>query len=306
MFKSSGRSFGRKSTGTVTVIEDRVRRSSARNARLALFITLSVVWLLAATVAADRMHPILAALLGLGVGVVAGLAAWLIVRVWPVFRLLWWWTPEITLGLVLVYGWTALAHHTPWWLRLPALALLLGVPAFIPVLRRKVVALAWCAIVRHRLRTCFAQFIITNRTGSLPLILLARPTPVGERVWVYLRPGLSLAEMQTRLDKLAVACHADTVIVERASEATAAYLRIDIKRRDALKAMIGSPLVDLVDPNTPTPGRSTGDVPTALDLPDVTTHMPAQRHESNGRRPAAPGGVPAMAGATGDDDTDWI
>jgi hypothetical protein len=36
----------------------------------------------------------------------------------------------------------------------------------------------WCLITRHRLRTCFSEFIITNRTGSLPLILWARPTPV--------------------------------------------------------------------------------------------------------------------------------
>ena len=30
--------------------------------------------------------------------------------------------------------------------------------------------------------TCFAQFIISNQSGSRPLILWARPTPVGERV----------------------------------------------------------------------------------------------------------------------------
>ena len=56
---------------------------------------------------------------------------------------------------------------------------------------RHIIAVAWCLIVRHRIRTCFAQFIISNQSGSLPLILWARPTPVGERVWVWLRTGLS-------------------------------------------------------------------------------------------------------------------
>jgi hypothetical protein len=49
-------------------------------------------------------------------------------------------------------------------------------------------ALAWCQISRHRIRTCFYEFIITSRTGTLPLILGARPTPAGERLWVFCAP----------------------------------------------------------------------------------------------------------------------
>ena len=112
-------------------------------------------------------------------------------------------------------------------------------------MRRPIVALGWCFIVRHRLRTCFAQFIVANQSGSLPLILAARPTPVGERVWIYLRPGLSVNELQSRVDKIAVACHASTVIIDRASSRTAAFVRVDIKRRDVLGGLVGTPLATI-------------------------------------------------------------
>ena len=73
----------------------------------------------------------------------------------------------------------------------------------------------WCLITRHRIRTCFAEFIITNRTGSLPFLLLTIPTSVGERLWIWLRPGLALSDIQDRLDLIAVACWADVAIANR-------------------------------------------------------------------------------------------
>jgi len=296
----------------VTVLEARVHRSSARNARLAFILTLAVVGLLTATIAADRMHPILALFAGGAIGTVSGAIAWLLVRIWPVIRLLWWWTPEIGLALAVVYGWTALVRHTHPALRLAVLAVLVGVPAAVPFIRRRIVALAWCLIVRHRLRVCFKEFIIANQSGTLPLILWARPTPVGERVWIYLRPGLSLTDLEGRHEKLAVACHADTVIVERASEATAAYLRLDIKRREVLTATIGSPLVGLVDPDTPAVLRPVTDLPTALDLPDVapdvfTGKTATRRTDTRATPTPAPATAPAASNRPGADDvTDWI
>src|SRR2546430_1066793 len=131
MSKSNGRGlFGRKSGSTVTVIEDRVYRSTARNAKLAFFLTLFGVGLLAATIA-----------------------------------------------------------------------------------------------------------------GPLPFIGLAIPTLVGERVWICLRPGLSRADLEGRLDKLAVACYAATVTVTKASESNAAWVRLDIKRRNPLTGKVAAPLV---------------------------------------------------------------
>ncbi|MEU7930228.1 hypothetical protein [Micromonospora echinofusca] len=306
MSKSSPRrSFGRKSNGTITVIEAKVHRSSARNARLAFILTAVITGILTATVATSYTHPILALFIAVAVGVPLGALAWVLVRIWPVLRLLWWWLPETALTVLVLTFWVQLANHTPAVVTLVVVALVVGVPAAIPTIRRQVVAWAWCLIVRHRLRVCFAQFIIANQSGSLPLILWAKPTPVGERVWVYLRPGLSLADLEGRLDRIAVTCHASTALVERASDGNAAYLRFDIKRREVLTAQVGSPLVDVINPDTPEVDRPTPVIPTALDLPDVdapTITLPAQKKpatttSANGSKPAA---------SDVDDVSDWI
>ncbi|MFI7213144.1 hypothetical protein ACIBP4_01095 [Micromonospora maritima] len=312
MSKSSPRrSFGRKSGGTITVIEAKVHRSSARNARLAFILTAVIVGLLSAVVAASYIHPILAVFAGALIGVPLGGLAWLLVRVWPVLRLLWWWTPEIGLTTVLGICWVQLANHTPMPVTLAVVTLVVGVPAALPASRRFVIAWTWCLIVRHRLRVCFAQFIIANQSGSLPLILWAKPTPVGERVWVYLRPGLSLADLEGRLDRIAVACHASTALIERASDGNAAYLRFDIKRREVLTAQVGSPLVDVIDDTIPVTERIPATVPTALDLPDVdmpTVTLPTQGKPAV-KKPAttANGSKPAASAASDVDDvSDWI
>jgi hypothetical protein len=246
---------------------------------------------------------------GVLAGVVCGFVAAVLVRVWPVLRVLWWWTPEIGLITLLGFCLVQLANHTPTLVTLVVVALVVGVPAAIPASRRALVAWTWCLVVRHRLRVCFAQFIIANQSGSLPLILWAKPTPVGERVWVYLRPGLSMADLEGRLDRIAVACHAATALIERASDGNAAYLRFDIKRREVLTANVGSPLVEVITSDTPTVDRPAPVIPTALDLPDVdapTITLPAQK------KPPAPtntanGSKPAATSSTSEDDvSDWI
>ncbi|GAA4565019.1 hypothetical protein GCM10023176_12170 [Micromonospora coerulea] len=306
MSKSSPRRpFGRN-TGTVTVIEAKVHRSSARNARLAFILTAVIVGLLAAVVAASSIHPILALFLGAAIGVPSGGLAWVLVRIWPVLRLLWWWSIETVLTTAVITFWVQLANNTSTPVTLAVVVLIVGVPAAVPACRRAVVAWTWCLVVRHRLRVCFAQFIIANQSGSLPLILWARPTPVGERVWVYLRPGLSLADLEGRLDRIAVACHASTALVERASDGNSAYLRFDIKRREVLTATVGSPLVDVINPDTPTADRPSPVIPTALDLPDVDAPvitLPVQKKPAttaNGTKPAATSSAPE------DDVSDWI
>src|SRR3954470_11721575 len=80
MAKNSGRSMSRRGSsrrGTVTVIEDHVSRSYTRNAKIAFWVVSIVVGLLAATVLADKMHPILALILGgaIGAGVALPIAA---------------------------------------------------------------------------------------------------------------------------------------------------------------------------------------------------------------------------------------
>jgi hypothetical protein len=142
-------------------------------------------------------------------------------------------------------------------------------------------------------------------------------------VHVYLRPGLSITDLEHRLEKIAVACHATAVTVDRASDRTAAHLRLDIKRREVLGATVSSPLVDLVDPTTPLPARTPGVLPTALDLPDVPNDTPTTKGRPvltriDGGKPsprptAAPAIAPAVspapavvASVDGDDLSDWI
>ena len=273
------------------VIELKVHRSSARNARMAFIITAITVFLVALVVAKIYVHPILAVFIAAPIATAIGGIAWTLVRIWPVIRLLWWWTPEIGLIIATAWAWTALASNTAAWLTALVLAVVIGVPALVAPIRRRLVAIAWCVIVRHRLRVCFSQFIVANKSGSLPLIGLAVPTPVGERVWVMLRPGLSLSYLQGQLDKIAVACHASSAVVEQTNRnGSSARVRFDIKRREVLTAVVSG-----------------------LDLPDVTdeptpvaaTAAAKSSARANGRKPTT---TPAASAAVddGDDITDWI
>ena len=101
----------------------------------------------------------------------SGVLAAVIILAWPVIRGIWWWSIETVTAFALVAGWGELADHTTLPYRVGAAVLIVGVPAAITPVRRWILAAAWCVVIRHRLRTCFSEFIITNRTGSLPLIL---------------------------------------------------------------------------------------------------------------------------------------
>jgi hypothetical protein len=309
MAKSNGRrAFGRGS-GTVTVIEQQVRRSSVRTAKVAFWVVGVIVALLTATVAASYTHPIIAAAIGIAAGAALGAPVAGVIVAWPVLRVLWWWTPEVLTAAGLLTGWVELATHTSLAVRVIVTALLIA-PAAIKGVRDHVMRVVWCFVSRHRLRVCFNEFIITNRTGSLPLILWAYPTPVGERIWIWLRPGLSLDSLQERLDKIAPACWADTATVERASDTNAALVRFDIKRRQVLNGTVGSPLVDLVDPDTPETERDTVPAPTALDLTDVTAAsltVPLKREDQKpAKRPATEPVTTPAAASGGEDVSDWI
>jgi len=305
---NSSRGFGR-GTGTITVIEEPVLRSYRRKAKIVFYITLIICWVLVATVAASRWHPLIAMFAGLvAATIIASITAG-IVYAWPVIRAIWWWAPETTLAGGLVFGWIELADHTTLYYRLAITFVVTGLPMVITPVRNRINQAAWCLVTRHRIRTCFSEFIITNRTGSLPLILWARPTPVGERVWIWLRPGLSIEDLQNRLDKIAVACWASAALAEVSSGSNAAFVRLDIKRRQVLGGTITSPLLDMIRTGTPAPQRDTTEIPDALDLPDVsasevlTPPTPIKRSEHSKMPPAS---SKAPAGTSGSDDSDWI
>lgn len=305
---SSRGSFSGRRPGTVTVIEEPVRRSAARKAKIVACCVWVLVTLLAAAVLASRWHPILALLAGALIGLAAAFITATAVLIWPVARTLWWWAPEIGLAVALTTGWIWLADHATLPARIAVTTAIIAVPAAIPPARRVVIAACWCLITRRRLRTCFAQFIITNRLGTLPHILLARPTPAGERIWLWLRPGIALDDIQARADLIAVACWASTAVAEAASTTNAALVRIDVKRRDTLTGKVASPLLGHVIPaltgNTPDPAAA----PAALDLPDVTASQvqPPVTRPARADKKTAPADDPVVLSAAGDDITDWL
>jgi hypothetical protein len=224
---------------------------------------------------------------------VLGLLAGVLVRIWPVLRVLCWWSVELFAALVVVGGPVTLAHVVGRWAALAAMVAVTGVCALVTPLRRFLFAWSSVVIVRHRLRMCFAGIVRGSggvRPGSLPLILWGRPTPAGERVWLWLRPGLSLAylEKEDRVAAIAVACIAKQVRVMPASERYAALLRVDIARRDPLSGRIESPLALLIpalrtnymEADVPV---SPGMPPVGLDLADVE-EPPEPPTRGGGRR----------------------
>ncbi len=112
---------------------------------------------------------------------------------------------------------------------------LLGALLAIPATRRYLVARLWCVIDRHRLRLCLRQTKIRtmNMDGSLPLLLWARPTNVGERVWVWTRAGASGDDIESAVSYLASACYARDARVDTNRRLTT-LVTIDIIRRDPL------------------------------------------------------------------------
>ena len=132
---------------------------------------------------------------------------------------------------------------------------------------------------------------------------------MGERVWIWLRPGLALEDLLDRLDKIAVACWASNAVAEAASRSNAAFVRMDIKRRDVLTGTITSPLLDLIKSGTPATERDPVEVPTALDLPqvsasEVTPSKPARipRPDRKTPAPADTTSAPVLS----DDISDWV
>jgi len=308
---SSGGLFGRQHTGSVTLVEQPVRLTYQRKARLTFWVVGVAVGLLSATVASHYWHPLVGLLAGVAIGVIVGFLTALIVLAWPVLRALWWWADLIVTGTLVVVGWITLNSATNLTVSLLAVGLLFGVPAAVPAIRRPVVAVVWCAIVRHRLRLAFSRMVRSGgqgRPGSLPLILIARPTPAGERVWIWLRPGLSLTDLENQLGSLAEICAADQVRVCRASRSYAAFVRVDIGRRDPLRALVLNPLPGAVTGFDPAVMPvSPGMPPVGLDLPDVPE--PADPDTASGRPPRQPrprtnGNTPGPAGGKPDDPND--
>ena len=279
--------FGARPVGAVTVVETPVSLSYARKARIAFLGVGAVAGAFAAAVLAVFMNLLVALFLGAVAGVAIGFVTAAAVWAWPVSRVLWWWSIEIAL-FGLVVGAPAMVARVSGhrWLVLVLLVMALVACCAIGPVRRCLSVWSWCVVVRHRLRMFLAECVRSGnraRPGSLPLVLWARPTPAGERAWLWLRPGLELADLEGATGRLAVACWAGEARVVRASTRYAALIRVDVARRDPLMQVVTSPLAALI-PQMRTHGElpaSPAVPPVGLELADVPAPVPEPR---GGRR----------------------
>jgi hypothetical protein len=172
---------------------------------------------------------------------------------WPVKLLLtiWRWRWELILFAAIFY---IVRHHgagivdffdnqLPIWLTV-VLTVLVGWWLIVdnPV-RRFLRNRFWCVVTRHRVRACLTEMRTLNYSGNLPFILGCFATKTGQVVWLWMRPGLSIEDLDNKSETLASACWARKATIAR-STSNAAIVRIDIDRRDPLaKKTIDSPLL---------------------------------------------------------------
>jgi hypothetical protein len=282
-----GKLFDRSPVGTVAIVEPPVSQWYARRAQLAALVAGLAAGAVVTAALSVFCPLLLAVVLGALAGVLCGLVTGVLVRIWPVLRVLWWWSIEITTAAFVVGGPVALAHVTAWWVALLVVLSVATACVALGRVRRFLVAVSWCLVVRHRLRMCFAQIVRGTgaaRPGLLPMVLWARPTPAGERVWLWLRPGLELADLDGKTGRIAVAIPAKQVRVVAASERFAALIRVDVARRDPLTGRIDSPLALRI----PSLRNTNADAPVSpavplvgLDLADIPEPAPEPR---GGRR----------------------
>src|SRR4051794_32665583 len=155
--------------------------------------------------------------------------------------LIWRWTPELLLIATVAWYWHRTSEAgwpTPTQIAVP-MALLAPVVIW-PRTRFWMLGMFWLLVTRHRLRQYFLQCGAYNRSGRLPWLTLSYPTPVGERVWVWLVAGLSLTDFESDTAQIAVACWARDCRVGRAKR-LAGLVWVDIVRRDPLTASQPSP-----------------------------------------------------------------
>ena len=114
--------------------------------------------------------------------------------------------------------------------------------------RRFLAARAWCIVTPHRVRTGCAQAWIHSRYGKLPIIVLTRRQPFGERVYLWCRAGTSAADFSSAGKLLAAACWAQDVQVSRHGR-YAHLVALDVIRREPPAEWSGHPWYDTGTPS---------------------------------------------------------
>jgi hypothetical protein len=159
----------------------------------------------------------------------------------------------------------------------------------------------WAVSDRHRIWACLTQTRTMTPDGKMPLLCWSRPSPVGERVHVWLPAGLSVNDVDNITEALAAACYAAQARVEVNRKWTHLAV-ITIVRRDPLTGR------KLVRPNYGAHVPSAGSDGAFAPLPDrdliPTPTPPAQHPTVTGMKTAGGQGRPiARRAPTGSNPT---
>jgi hypothetical protein len=153
--------------------------------------------------------------------------------------------PELVVVAGVVWVWAALASVLGDRPAVVALAAVVGLLVWWPRSRRVLSAALGCLVTQHRLRTALVELRLTSRAGRLPIVLWLGPTPVGERVKLWCRAGMSAEDLADESERLRAACFARDVRVTR-DRRWSSLVTLDVIRRDPFGSArpVRSPLAD--------------------------------------------------------------
>ncbi|MFP5072406.1 hypothetical protein ACLFMI_22410 [Pseudonocardia nantongensis] len=104
----------------------------------------------------------------------------------------------------------------------------------LPWTRRFLFHRAQSVITRHRVRQALLECrVLNSRSRACPLTLWARPTRVGEVVWLFLRAGIGPHTVEDQAEELAATCFARECRIT-AWPSSINVVRVEIIRRDPL------------------------------------------------------------------------
>lgn len=191
---------------------------------------------------------------------------------------------EVTCFVVALVGLSLLHRLLPWAAVIAVVVLVAAVVLGVPASCRAVTHRAQAVITRHQLRATLVESRCWNASGQVPWLLWARPSPVGETVWLLLPPGLAPSDVVDEADTIASGCWARTARVTQ-SRSNSALIRVEVFRRDPLtRAVIRSALADYEHRHGHPVPRGT----TLVTPVDSTLHTVGARfrhHGAGGRSP---------------------
>jgi len=179
----------------------------------------------------------------------------------------------------------------------------------------------WAVTSRHRVYKCMKETRTMTPSGAMPYLFWSSPSPVGERIRVWLPAGLSVNNLAVVVSELAAACYAVEARVEE-NERFSHLVVITIVRRDPFTGKRLTPAYRGNVPTkgsdgafTPLPDRSTLPVPTPpAQHPSVMAFQGKKGHTtstSNGSATTTttnnkPNTPPPVVGVGGTDVSDYV